>query len=53
MQYTPQQNGVAERKNKTIMEIARSMLAATHLSNEYWVEAIAKEVYIVGHTSHT
>jgi transposase InsO family protein len=24
--YTPQQNGVAERKNRTIMEMARSML---------------------------
>ena len=34
--YTPQQNGVAERKNRTIMEMARSMLKAKHLSNEYW-----------------
>jgi hypothetical protein len=34
MQYTPQQNGVGERKNQTIMEMARSMLAAKILSND-------------------
>ena len=28
--YTPQQNGVAERKNKTIMEMERNMLKAKH-----------------------
>ena len=34
--YTPQQTGVAERKNKTIMEMARSMLKAKNLSNVFW-----------------
>eukprot|EP00253_Pinus_taeda_P017159 PITA_17159 len=34
--YTPQQNGVAERKNRTIMDMARSMLKAKHLPNDYW-----------------
>ena len=29
--YTPQQNGVAERKNKTIMNVVRSMLEGKHL----------------------
>ena len=33
--YTPQQNGVAERKNRTIMDMARSMLKAKHLPNDY------------------
>ena len=33
--YTPQQNGVAKRKNRTIMEMARSMLKEKHLPNEY------------------
>ena len=33
--YTPQQNGVAERKNRTIMEMVRSMLKEKHLPNEY------------------
>ncbi|KAI3821704.1 hypothetical protein L1987_09276 [Smallanthus sonchifolius] len=39
--YTPQQNGVAERKNRTIMEMSRSMLKAKGISNSYWGEAIA------------
>jgi hypothetical protein len=47
MRYTPQQNGVAERKNITIMEMARSMLTAKHLSNEYWAEAVATAIYIL------
>jgi transposase InsO family protein len=29
--YTPWHNGVAERKNRTIMEMAHSMLATKHL----------------------
>jgi transposase InsO family protein len=45
--YTPQQNGVAERKNQTIMNMARSMLKAKNLSNEYWGEAVACSVYIL------
>lgn len=45
--YTPQQNGVAERKNRTIMEMARSMLKAKQLPNEYWAEAVACSVYIL------
>ena len=45
--YTPQQNGIAERNNITIMKIARSMLAAKHLPNEYWGQAVATAVYIM------
>eukprot|EP00253_Pinus_taeda_P028517 PITA_28517 len=45
--YTPQQNGVAERKNRTIMDMARSMLKAKHLPNDYWAEAIHCAVYIL------
>jgi hypothetical protein len=41
MRYTPQQNGVAKRKNRTIMEMVHSMLATEHLSNEYWDEEVA------------
>ena len=33
--YTPSQNGVVERKNRTIMEMARSMLAHASLSRSY------------------
>eukprot|EP00253_Pinus_taeda_P009922 PITA_09922 len=45
--YTPQQNGVAERKNRTIMDMARSMLKAKHLPNDYWAEAVNCAVYIL------
>jgi transposase InsO family protein len=45
--YTPQQNGVAERKNRTIMNMARSMLSYKKLSNEYWAEAVACSVYLL------
>ena len=45
--YTPQQNGVAERKNRTNMNMTRSMLKARHLSNEYWAEAVACAIYVI------
>ena len=32
--YTPHQNGVVERKNRTIMNMARSMMKVKHLPNE-------------------
>ena len=49
--YTPQQNGIAEKKNRTIMEMARSMLVAKHFPNEYWGEAVATAVYIIWFTN--
>eukprot|EP00253_Pinus_taeda_P019173 PITA_19173 len=45
--YTPQQNGVAERKNRTIMDMARSMLKAKHLPNDYWAEVVNCAAYIL------
>ena len=45
--YTPQQNNVAERKNRTIMDMVRSMLKAKHFPNEYWVEAANCAAYIL------
>eukprot|EP00253_Pinus_taeda_P013378 PITA_13378 len=45
--YTPQQNGVAERKNRTIMDMARSMLKGKHLPNDYWAEAVNCAAYIL------
>ncbi|KAK1414838.1 hypothetical protein QVD17_30597 [Tagetes erecta] len=38
---TPQQNGVAERKNRTLIEAARSMLADAKIPITFWDEAIA------------
>ncbi|KAM0906965.1 hypothetical protein ACQ4PT_016441 [Festuca glaucescens] len=39
--YTPQQNGVAERKNRTLMDMARSMLAEFKSPFNFWAEAIS------------
>jgi transposase InsO family protein len=38
--YTPQQSGVAERKNRTLIEVARIMLDEYKTSNRFWVEVI-------------
>ena len=45
--YTPQQNGVAERMNKTLMERARSMLSGVGLGHEFWAEAVDTACYLV------
>ncbi len=44
--YTPQQNGVAKRANRTIMECARSMIHAQGLDLEFWAEVVNTAVYI-------
>ena len=38
--YTPEQNGIVERKNMTLIDMARSMLAEYNVSDSYWAEAI-------------
>ncbi|KAI3718335.1 hypothetical protein L6452_19200 [Arctium lappa] len=38
---TSQQNGVVERKNRTLVEAARTMLAGSELSTNFWAEAVA------------
>ncbi|MCO5561557.1 hypothetical protein L7F22_015177 [Adiantum nelumboides] len=44
--YPSSQNGVVERKNRTIMEMARAMLAHASLPRSYWAEACNTAVYI-------
>src|SRR5262249_32519737 len=38
--YTPQQNGVAEHKNRTIMNMVRSMLSEKQVPKNFWPEAV-------------
>ena len=38
--HTPEQNGVAERVNRTLLEKARSMIAHADLPKSYWAEAV-------------
>ncbi|GJZ59827.1 putative ribonuclease H-like domain-containing protein [Tanacetum coccineum] len=44
---TPQQNGVAERKNRTLIEAARTMLADSFLPTMFWTEAVATACYVL------
>nr|GEV37087.1 retrovirus-related Pol polyprotein from transposon TNT 1-94 [Tanacetum cinerariifolium] len=43
---TPQQNRVAERKNMTLIEAARTMLAGSFLPNTFWAEAVSTACYV-------
>ncbi|KAG7567097.1 Integrase catalytic core, partial [Arabidopsis thaliana x Arabidopsis arenosa] len=45
--YTPQQNGVAERMNRTIMEKVRCLLNESGLDESFWAEAAATAAYII------
>jgi transposase InsO family protein len=38
--YTPQQNGVVERKNKTLIDMARTMLGEFMTPERFWSEAV-------------
>ncbi|XP_021714891.1 uncharacterized protein LOC110682855 [Chenopodium quinoa] len=44
---TPQQNGVVERKNRTLEEMARTMLIASGLPRNFWAEAVNTACYII------
>ena len=42
----PEQNGVAERNNRTLVEMVRSMLSESKLGKCYWAEALMTAVYL-------
>ncbi|BBG92903.1 transposable element gene [Prunus dulcis] len=43
---TPQQNGVVERKNRVLVEMARVMLNSKNLAKHFWAEAVSTACYI-------
>lgn len=45
--YTSQLNGVSERKNKIVMEMAKSMLFEKGLLRSFWGEAINTTIYLI------
>ncbi|KAL9257162.1 Retrovirus-related Pol polyprotein from transposon TNT 1-94-like protein [Drosera capensis] len=45
--HTPEQNGVAERKNRTVVEMARSMLKQKGILDSFWAEGVAAAVHIL------
>jgi transposase InsO family protein len=45
--YTPQQNGVVERRNQTIVEMAGCMLKSMNVPGKFWGEAVKTVVYLL------
>ena len=45
--YTPQQNGVAERRNRTLLDMVRSMMAQVMLPIFFWGDALMTAAYIL------
>nr|GEZ00953.1 hypothetical protein [Tanacetum cinerariifolium] len=50
---TPQQNGVVERKNKTLIEAAKTMLADSKLPSMFWTEVVRTACYVLNRVSVT
>lgn len=49
--YSPQQNGVVERRNQSVVGTARSMLKAKGLPGMFWGEAVTTAVYLLNRSS--
>ena len=45
--YTPQQNGVAERRNRTLLDMVRFMMVQANLSISFWEDALSIAAYIL------
>nr|GEW87603.1 zinc finger, CCHC-type [Tanacetum cinerariifolium] len=45
--YSPQQNGVVERRNRTLLSTTRSMMKAMKLNLTFWTEAVKHAIYIL------
>ena len=53
MVNTPQQNGVAKRINRTLLERVYCMLSNAGLGKEFWAEAISTGCYLVNRSPNT
>ena len=49
LSYLPQQNGVADRMNRSLVEMARTMLAKQGLPLKLWAEAVYTASYLQNH----
>nr|GEW93973.1 zinc finger, CCHC-type [Tanacetum cinerariifolium] len=45
--YSPQQNGIVKRRNKTIMSTTRFMMKAMNMPQNFWAEAVRRVIYIL------
>ena len=50
--YTPQQNGVAERKNRSLKEMATCMIEVREINPKIWAEAISCAAHIQNRAFH-
>lgn len=48
---TPQHNGIAERANRSVFEMARSMLYQAKLSTSFWGEAVLTAIYLLNRST--
>ncbi|RVW26889.1 Retrovirus-related Pol polyprotein from transposon TNT 1-94 [Vitis vinifera] len=53
VRHTPQQNGVAERMNQTLVQRARCMRIDAGLSKKFWAEAVNTAAYLVNRSPST
>ncbi|GJV43849.1 gag-pol polyprotein [Tanacetum coccineum] len=51
--YTPQQNGVAEQMNRTLLERARAMLETASLEKSFWAKAVNTICYMINWSQST
>jgi Integrase core domain len=51
--HTPQQNGIVERQNRTLLERARCMLSNAGLGKEFWAEAVSTACYLMNRSPTT
>ena len=49
MHGSPNKNGVAERTNKTLLDMLRSMLSNSNIPRSLWVESRKTTTYILNH----
>ena len=45
--YTPQQNGVSERKNRHLLDIVRSLLLKSSVPPKFWLETLSTAVHVI------
>ncbi|KAI0488890.1 hypothetical protein KFK09_028729 [Dendrobium nobile] len=45
--YTPEQNGLAERKYRHVLDLTRTLLHAANLPNQFWADAVSTAIHLI------